>query len=91
MSSRRESFVHRARNLLPYAAIFDFPIPFCQDCKGRMVKLEGRWGCKVCSKITKLMPVTTTVEDGKPVTHVMPVDLTLAEVYPNRAARRAIR
>lgn len=92
MSSHRESFAHRARNLLPLSAHFDFPIPSCSDCGGQMVKLEGQWGCKDCTVIEVLRPTGAMVpHNGRLVGELRLTRVPLGEAYPNRAARRSVR
>lgn len=92
MSAHRESFAHRARNLLSLAAIWDFPIPHCSDCKEQMVRLEGQWGCRQCTAIQVLRPTgALTFVKGRFVPELKLATVPLMEAYPNRAARRSIR
>ena len=90
MSSHRESFAHRARNLLSLRDIWDFPIPKCSDCEEQMVRLEGQWGCRQCTAITVARP-TGAIKiggNGRLVSETKLVRVPLIEAYPNRAARR---
>jgi hypothetical protein len=91
VSAHRESFAHRARNLLPLRAIWDFPIPNCSDCGEQMVKLEGQWGCRQCTGITILKHALVPNTEGELVVRLVPTEVPLIEAYPNRAARRSVR
>jgi hypothetical protein len=92
VSAHRESFAHRARNLLPLSAIWDFPIPNCSDCGEQMVKLENQWGCRQCSAIQVLRPTgALTFVRGRFVPELKLETVPLIDAYPNRAARRSIR
>lgn len=91
MSSHRESFKNRG---IPgdFANTFDFPIPHCEKCEAQMVRLEGKWGCKSCSKITVLRPTgAVRPHQGRLISELAPTTLPLGEAYPNRAARRRVR
>lgn len=88
---RRESFVHRSRNLLPIRAILDFPIPHCSKCKAQMVRFRVRWACKTCTNVDMVSFENEFVPtvDGVSIQTVPKVKPTpLGEAYPNRAARR---
>lgn len=89
--SRRESFARRSRNLLSVGAILDFPIPHCSKCSAQMVKMGVDWVCKTCTKVTGLREVPKFVPgvDGMTIeVGVEAVEIPIAELYPNRAARR---
>lgn len=89
---KRESFVHRARNLWSLRDLFDFPIPHCSKCKKQMVRFRGKWVCKIHTKVDMVSFETQFVPtvDGLRRRNVPKVNtVPVGEAYPNRAARRA--
>jgi hypothetical protein len=88
---KRESFVHRARNLISIRDLLDFPIPRCSKCEKPMVKFGIKWACKEhtlvdhVSFVQEFMPTVNGPElQARPVVEKVP----FGQVYPNRFSRR---
>lgn len=92
MKRKRESFVHRTRNLLSIRELLDFPIPHCSKCHVQMVRLGVKWVCKehtLVDQVTMVNEYASTIDNGiqlvtRPHVEKVPVGV----VYPNRWYRR---